>query len=63
MEETKPTIKLGDKRPFIIKGGVTLFYLDGSKEIKEGTVAHCRCGISAKKPFCDSSHKECSTWL
>ena len=52
----------GDKGPFIIKGGATLVYPDGSKEIKEGTVALCRCGLSVNKPFCDGSHKECSTW-
>ena len=62
MEDTKPIIKVGDKGPFIIKGGATLVYPDGSKEIKEGTVALCRCWISANKPFCDCPHKECSTW-
>jgi CDGSH-type Zn-finger protein len=62
MENTKPTIKVADKGPFIIKGGATLVYPDGSKEIKEGTVALCRCGLSVNKPFCDGSHKECSTW-
>jgi hypothetical protein len=41
MENTKPTIKIGEKGPLIIKGGATLIYLDGSEEIKEGTVALC----------------------
>ena len=35
MEDTKPTIKIGEKGPLIIKGGVTLIYSDGSEEIKE----------------------------
>jgi CDGSH-type Zn-finger protein len=62
MADTKPTIKVGHKGPFIIKGGATLVYADGSEEIKEGTVALCRCGLSTNKPFCDGAHKECSTW-
>jgi hypothetical protein len=35
MENTKLTIKIGEKGPLIIKGGATLIYLDGSEEIKE----------------------------
>ena len=62
MEDTKPIIKIGEKGPLIIKGGATLIYPDGSEEIKEGTVALCRCGLSAKKPFCDGTHKEYKSW-
>ena len=62
MEDKKPTIKVGDKGPFIMKGGATLVYPDGSEEIKEGTVALCRCGLSANKPFCDGTHKEFTNW-
>ena len=62
MEDTKPTIKIGEKRPLIIKGGATLIYSDGREEIKEKTVALCRCGLSTKKPFCDGAHKEFSSW-
>ena len=62
MENTKPTIRIGKKGPLIIKGGATLIYPDGSEEIREGTVALCRCGLSAKKPFCDGTHKECKSW-
>ena len=62
MKDTKPSIKVGEKGPFIIKGGAILVYTDGSEEIKEGTVALCRSGLSVNKPFCDGSHKDCSTW-
>ena len=48
MEDTKPIIKIGEKGPLIIKGGATLIYSDGRQEIKEKTVALCRCGLSAK---------------
>jgi|TARA_B110000495_G_C22502355_1_gene308181 CDGSH-type Zn-finger protein len=51
MADTKPTIKVGHKGPFIIKGEATLVYADGSEEIKEGTFALCRCGLSTNKPF------------
>ena len=59
---TKPNIKVEDKGIFMIKGGATLVYHDGSKVIKEGTVALSRWGLSVNKPFCDVSHKECTTW-
>ena len=42
MENTKPTIKIGEKGPLIIKGGATLIYSDGREEIKEKTIALCR---------------------
>lgn len=32
---------------------------DGSVVIKEGRFSLCRCGQSAKKPFCDGTHKTC----
>jgi|TARA_B110000914_G_scaffold134125_1_gene117261 CDGSH-type Zn-finger protein len=62
MEKSKPTIKISENGPLLIKGGATLIYPDGSEEIKEGTVALCRCGLSSKKPFCDGTHKECKSW-
>jgi hypothetical protein len=42
MDDTKPSIKVSEKGPFIIKGGATQVYKDGSEEIREGTVALCR---------------------
>jgi len=62
MEDTKPKIIIGNKGPLVIKGGVTLIHPDGLEEQRDGTVALCRCGLSAKKPFCDGSHKGCDTW-
>ena len=62
MEETKPKIIIGNKGPLVIKGGVTLIHPDGLEEQRDGTVALCRCGLSAKKPFCDGSHRGCDTW-
>tara|TARA_B100001123_G_C15243313_1_gene999915 strand:- start:1115 stop:1303 length:189 start_codon:yes stop_codon:yes gene_type:complete len=62
MEDIKPTIKIGERGPLIIKGGATLIYSGGREEIKEKTVALCRCGLSVNKPFCDGAHKEFTSW-
>jgi CDGSH iron-sulfur domain-containing protein 3 len=42
--------------PVRITGGVTLVKEDGTAERQE-RVFLCRCGGSARKPFCDSTHK------
>ena len=44
--------------PLIVRGAFRLVDQDGA-EIDPGrdTVALCRCGKSAIKPFCDGSHK------
>ena len=31
--------------------------IEGSTEQKTGPIAFCRCGHSAKKPFCDGAHR------
>ena len=62
MEDTKPKIIIGNKGPLVIKGGVTLIHPDGLEEQRDGTVALCHFGLSAKNPFCDGSKKGCDTW-
>ena len=62
MEDSKPKIIIGNKGPLVIKGGVTLIHPDGLEEQRNGTVALCRSGLSAKKPYCDGSHKRYDTW-
>jgi CDGSH-type Zn-finger protein len=44
--------------PLIVRGPITIDDVDGNPiRTSEGSVALCRCGLSADKPFCDGSHK------
>lgn len=42
--------------PALLQGTCVITLPDGRTETKEGTVALCRCGASANKPYCDGSH-------
>ena len=48
--------------PIRIEGEFTIVDQDGRPFDLGGreTITLCRCGQSSKKPFCDSSHKECN---
>ncbi|GAA1686219.1 hypothetical protein GCM10009792_02570 [Microcella alkalica] len=44
--------------PLLVRGDVDLVDADGAPvERRRATVAVCRCGASAIKPWCDGSHK------
>jgi CDGSH-type Zn-finger protein len=44
--------------PLIIRGEFTITDVDGTVvDPGRATVALCRCGRSARKPFCDGSHR------
>ncbi|NYF58735.1 CDGSH iron-sulfur domain-containing protein [Micromonospora purpureochromogenes] len=44
--------------PLLVRGDFALVTPDGrSIDGRRGTVALCRCGKSALKPFCDGTHK------
>lgn len=44
--------------PFLVRGPVELVRSDGTQvPRRRATLALCRCGASAIKPFCDGSHK------
>lgn len=52
------TIQVVKNGPLIVKGPITLQDAAGQPiPTTEPTVALCRCGHSAHKPFCDGSHK------
>jgi CDGSH-type Zn-finger protein len=55
------TIRLRQNGPLVIEGAadddVTIVDWNGrAYEIVRRPVALCRCGASAKKPFCDGAH-------
>lgn len=48
--------------PLVVEGPLTLLDHQGrafALPTDKPAVALCRCGHSAKKPFCDGSHKTC----
>jgi len=53
------TIAMEANGPYIVSGPVTILDPDGrAHEVPAGhTVKLCRCGHSANKPFCDSTHR------
>jgi CDGSH-type Zn-finger protein len=62
MTECQPehgaTVVPYENGPLLIRGDFTLVTPDGEViDPGRGTVALCRCGKSASKPFCDGTHK------
>ena len=53
--DNRPSITLAPDGPYIVKALSRLSNKKGSIECKE-TMALCRCGASANKPFCDGTH-------
>lgn len=55
-------IRLREHGPLVIQGPFELVDHLGNKftlPADKPVVALCRCGASARKPFCDGSHKAC----
>ena len=52
-------IKVRESGPLLVTGPVTLTdHLGNKYDTPDGAnIALCRCGHSAKKPFCDGTHK------
>ena len=46
-----------DNGPYIVKGAIKLVDAAGGEFAAGETVALCRCGRSATKPFCDGTHR------
>jgi len=52
------TVTPYDDGPLIVRGDFALVTPDGEPiETGRRTIALCRCGKSASKPFCDGTHK------
>ena len=56
---TKITVK--DNGSIRVEGDFELLDKDGNRFDLGGrtTISLCRCGASAKKPFCDGAHSQC----
>lgn len=56
--EPEVTIVACPNGPLLVRGELELTTPDGTPiEQKRRTIALCRCGVSAIKPFCDGTHK------
>lgn len=56
--ERGTTVVPYENGPLLIRGDFTLMTPDGQViDAGRSTVALCRCGKSAVKPFCDGTHK------
>ncbi len=53
----KPAIKPAENGPYLVRNLTRFSNQHGSIECQE-SMALCRCGGSANKPFCDGSHKK-----
>lgn len=54
-DRSETEITLIPRGPLIVKGGATV--LDRkNKQVHHETVSFCRCGRSAKHPYCDGTH-------
>lgn len=55
----KPTVTTRPNGPYLVKGAIRLVDAEGKEFALTGdTVALCRCGHSANKPFCDGAHSK-----
>jgi len=51
------TIRALKNGPYLVQGQVELFDAAGNKvKVEKQSIALCRCGASATKPFCDGTH-------
>ena len=55
--QSQTTVHVSKGGPYLVKGKFVFVGTDGKEEIKEGSVALCRCGSSGNKPFCDGTHR------
>lgn len=57
-EPARASITAYPNGPLIVRGPVDLYGDDGEPIVRHRrTVALCRCGVSAIKPWCDGTHK------
>lgn len=54
----KVQIKVNDNGSYRISGEVELIDANGNVYTTKKAFSLCRCGHSARKPFCDGTHKK-----
>ena len=60
-DETAPPVVITacEDGPLLVRGAFAIRARDGRPiDARRGTVALCRCGKSAIRPFCDGTHKQ-----
>jgi len=57
-EETPVSVKVMIDGPIVIKGDFDLSYGSSRKEVRDGMISICRCGVSDHMPFCDGRHRK-----
>ncbi len=55
----RATIQTQANGPYVVTGPLTILDAEGHEiHVPDGhTIKLCRCGHSAKKPFCDGTHR------
>lgn len=56
-KNAKVTVMIKPKGPVTILGDFEAFDEEGNKLEKREKLSICRCGASAKMPYCDGAHK------
>ena len=56
--QSQTTVQVNKGGPYLVKGKFVFVGTDGKEEVKEGSIALCRCGGSNNKPFCDGVHSK-----
>jgi uncharacterized Fe-S cluster protein YjdI len=57
-QQSQTTVQVNKGGPYLVKGKFIFVGTDGKEEIKDGSIALCRCGGSNNKPFCDGTHRK-----
>ncbi len=57
-QQLQTTVQVSKGGPYLVEGKFLFVNADGKEEIKEGSIALCRCGGSNNKPFCDGTHRK-----
>jgi CDGSH-type Zn-finger protein len=57
-QQSQPTVQVSKGGPYLVKGNFLFVNTDGKEELKEGSIALCRCGGSNNKPCCDGTHRK-----